>query len=103
CRPVLRSTVGPQPDASRAEATTARIAKRAGARMRAILAKLRLKPTRKTQGRARRLSVPLEYPHLDPLQRLFARDLAGEKGRQIRSAQTKHERAGVAVGRREPR
>src|SRR6185436_5883993 len=77
CSPLVRSTVGPQ--AAVASRTTER--RMASARMRAIL----------------------EHSNLDPLQRLLARNLAGEKIRQVRTLEPDDARARVAVRRREAR
>src|SRR6185295_19155145 len=77
-RPLVRSTVGPQPADPRNAKSRRSLA---GARMRAIL----------------------EHPHLNPVEQLFARDLAGEEVREIRSTQPDDAGARVGVGRREPR
>src|SRR6476620_4701763 len=77
-RPLVRSTIGPQA----AVDTIARSSSsRTDARMRAIL----------------------EHPHLNALQRLVARDAAGQKLSQIRSPHANDARARAAVGRRQPR
>src|SRR6185295_15215387 len=77
CRPLVRSTAGPQ----LADHTTARSSRSlAGARMRAIL----------------------EHPHLNAIERFFARDLAAEEIQEIRPAQADDAGPRVAVGRGEP-
>src|SRR6185503_2980428 len=78
CKPLVRSTVGPQPADPRNASSRRSLA---GARMRAIL----------------------EHPHLNPVEDLFARDLAGEIVGEIRSTQPDDAGPRIGVGRREPR
>src|SRR3954447_13057174 len=76
--PLVRSTVGPQ---AAVETIARSNSRRTDARMRAIL----------------------EHPHLNALQRLVARDAAGQKLSQIGSAHANDARRRAAVGRRQPR
>src|SRR5207247_10193383 len=78
CRRLVRSTGGAQPAH---ETNVSRRSSRTDANMPAIL----------------------EYPHLNPLERLFLRDSARQELGQVGSAETNDARARVAVSRREPR
>src|SRR3954454_11400882 len=77
CMPLVRSTVG-------AQAADETSAKQSSSR-----------------ADARNMRAILEHPHLDALQRLVARDLAGEEVGQIRPAQPDDARPRVAVRGRE--
>src|SRR5712692_10228006 len=105
CSPLVRSTSGPQP----AQATQTTSGSR---RTRAVLTlaywqRPRCVPglvaIRKAaalhhgeNGSSAGMRAILEHLHLDPMERLVARDFAGQKISQVRSAESEDARARVA-------